>query len=125
MKKYCVNRWIQVLGMAIFALGLSAPEVSARQIMASSWRPPSVLVARSQDQEQARDGVRAGQIVPLSMVLETIRDQYPGKLLDTRTVGGQEGSPLQYEVLWLTPDSRRLDILADAATGKIIRVRGQ
>jgi uncharacterized membrane protein YkoI len=98
---------------------------AVQQAAPSGWRLPAVFVARSQEQEQAHDGVRAGRIVPLSMVLKTIRDRYPGKLLDARTIGGQQGNPLRYEVMWLTPDSRRLDIIADAATGNIINVQGQ
>jgi hypothetical protein len=109
--------------------GLTGPKASAysaaRNAAPSMWKPPAILTARSQDQEQARDGVRAGQIVPLSMVLENIRKRYPGKHLDARTIGGEPGNPLRYEVKWLTPDSHRLDIIADAATGKILKVRGQ
>lgn len=59
-----------------------------------------------------------GQNVPLSVVLRNIRSRYPGKHLDTRLAGNK------YKVIWLTPDGRRLDILADARTGNIISVRG-
>ncbi len=140
MKRYRVIGILRSAGLAVLlgmalgaqnaaADGLTNPTIlaytAAKSASPSGWRPPAVLTARNQDQEQARDGVRAGQIVPLSMVLETIRRRYPGKHLDARTIGGGPGNPLRYEVKWLTPDSHRLDIIADAATGRILKVQGQ
>jgi hypothetical protein len=84
----------------------------------------STLIARDQEHERARSGVNSGEYVPLSTVLTTIRRQYEGKQLNTRTIGGGGPVPMRYVVRWLTPDGRRLDITADASTGRIISVRG-
>ncbi len=84
----------------------------------------SPRAVRDNDHDEMRSGVRLGQYVPLSDVLRTIRQQYPGKQLNTRMLGGGNAGPVRYEVKWLTPDGHRLDITADAKTGKILRVRG-
>jgi len=96
--------------------------------ISGNWRPASAgtdalrlqsaqttLVPPSQRHHQAQSG--SGK-VPLSVVLRNIRSTYPGKHLDTRLVGNT------YKVIWLTPDGRRLDILADARSGNILSVRG-
>jgi len=85
------------------------------------WSGPDFLIAREQNQDQ-RPGGDSVRLVPLSSVLADIRGRYPGKLLDARTVGSGAGT--RYEIRWLTPDSRRLDITASAMTGDILSVRG-
>jgi len=108
--------------MAVPALAQERRGAPRRQIpdaVAQTWGGPDMLIAREQDHDQARDGVNMGRFVPLSSVLADIRSRYPGKLLDARTVGNR------YEIRWLTPDSRRLDITANARTGEILNVRGQ
>ena len=76
------------------------------------------------DHDDAREGVRSGKFVPLSQVLSTIRQKYPGKQLDTRQVDfGPKNLPC-YDIRWLTPDGRRLDIMVNAQTGRIIQVVG-
>ena len=107
---------------AVLATDAAAQRWGLPRRPAPGWVGPDSLVA--QDHNRARDGVRAGRIVPLSAVLANIRRSYPGKQLDTHTVGGPSG-PVRYEVRWLTPDGRRLDITADARTGQILSVRGQ
>ena len=76
------------------------------------------------DHDDAREGVRSGKFVPLSTVLSNIRQKYPGKQLDTRQVAfGPRDLPC-YDIRWLTPDGRRLDIMVNAQTGRIIQVVG-
>ena len=86
--------------------------------------PKSARVIKNNDHDQMRSGVRMGQYVPLSDVLSTIRQRYPGKQLNTRMIGGGAQGPVRYEIKWLTPDGHRLDITADAKTGQILNVRG-
>ena len=76
------------------------------------------------DHDDAREGVRKGEFVPLSTVLSTIRKKYPGKQLDTHQVDfGPRNVPC-YDIRWLTPDGRRLDIMVNAKTGRILQVVG-
>lgn len=72
---------------------------------------------------QAKNQVRAGQIVPLSTATEAVRRRIPGRLLDA---GLEPDGPRQvYRVRWAAADGRRLDIIADAATGQVIRQEGR
>ena len=68
--------------------------------------------------------VAAEDLVPLSKVLAKIRKKYPGKQLNTKTVKEGPSKTPCYEVRWLTPDGRRLDIKVDATNGRILEVEG-
>lgn len=65
----------------------------------------------------AADGVRQGRLVPLNRIIESIRRQTPGRLLDAGLEGGER--PV-YRVRWAADDGRRIDFIVDAATGQII-----
>jgi uncharacterized membrane protein YkoI len=78
---------------------------------------------RPGDQDEAREGVRNGRLVPLSEVLRRIARSYPGRMLDASLRELVPGTPV-YLVIWLTPEGRRLSIWADARTGEIMRVEG-
>jgi hypothetical protein len=85
---------------------------------------PGWSVARSgmrSDQNDAREGVRAGRILPLSQVLGRVRAQYPGQLLDAQLVGGG-GQPV-YLIKLLMNDGSVAIVSADAATGRILGYR--
>lgn len=140
MVKTLQIHWVWGLRMAvalglILAVGLAyADEPRQNNLRVDKIQPstvgtlrfgPSRLIARDQEHDRARSGVNSGEYVPLSTVLATIRRQYEGKQLNTRTIGGSGPVPMRYVVTWLTPDGRRLDITADASTGKIISVRGE
>jgi len=90
-----------------------------------TYAGPDMLIPPGRDQDKARQGVDSGHYVPLSKILGSIRRKYPGKHLNTRTTGKPGSKGMRYEVMWLTPDGRRLDIIADAQTGRILSVRGQ
>jgi hypothetical protein len=61
-----------------------------------------------------RPGMEQGGGVPFGVILNNIRRQFPGQLLDVQEAGGR------YQVRWLTPDGRVLFIVADARTGQIV-----
>ncbi len=112
-----------------------ADTASAQRARAPGHPPPvfaqqtnpwdrGTLVPRGRKRDHPA-GPESGQYVPLATILATIRRQYPGKHLNTRTTGSAASGSLRYQILWLTPDGRRLDITADAQTGRILSVRGQ
>ncbi len=69
-------------------------------------------------EEDAREGVRGGRLVPLESVIRSIARSTPGQLLDAglETRGGRA----IYRVRWQTPDGRRIDYIVDAQSGQII-----
>lgn len=77
--------------------------------LGDGWRPR---------EEDARDGVRGGRLVPLEQVIRNIARSTPGQLLDAG-LENRGGRPI-YRVRWQTPDGRRIDYIVDAQTGQII-----
>lgn len=77
-----------------------------------------------EQQDEARQAVKDGRHLPLSEVLARINAQIPGRLLDTGLESDEGGRPV-YRVRWAAKDGRRLDVIADARTGAIVRQEGR
>lgn len=97
-----------------FGLGNAAPPAYA-----PTRRPNSLGAGWREQQDEARQGVRQGQLVPLSRVIEGIRRRTPGRQLDAG-LESENGRPV-YRLRWMAPDGRRTDYIVDAATGAILR----
>lgn len=71
-----------------------------------------------EQQDEARRGVRQGQMAPLGQVIQGLRQRTPGRQLD---VGIEYVGPRAvYRVRWMTVNGRRIDYIVDAATGAIL-----
>ena len=72
----------------------------------------------SPEEDDAREGVRGGRLVPLEQVIRNIARSTPGRLLDAglENWGGRQ----VYRVRWQAADGRRIDFIVDARTGAII-----
>jgi len=84
----------------------------------AQYRPNSLGDDWRQQQNEARQGVRRGRLVPLSQVLAEINRRTPGRLLDAG-IEYMEDRPV-YRVRWITSDGRRIDYLVDATSGAIL-----
>ncbi len=99
--------------LAGLLIAAAAPGVGAAQPRPNSlgddWRP---------QQDEARQGVKRGRMVPLSQVLAEINRRTPGRVLDA----GIEymGDRPIYRVRWITTDGRRIDYIVDASSGAIM-----
>lgn len=69
---------------------------------------------RNRDAEHARNAVRSGQVVPLAKLLEMLRQNYPGKLIDVRLRRGLLRK--YYDVKLLTKKNRVERLRFDALT---------
>jgi len=70
---------------------------------------------------EARDSRQSGDVVPAIRVISQVRQRYPNaQILDAELEGG--GDP-RYVVKVLTADGRRIDVVADARTGRILYER--
>jgi uncharacterized membrane protein YkoI len=88
-----------------------------------SGRPPNSLGADwREQQDEARWGVRRGEMKPLGRVIEGIGRRTPGRQLDAGIE--YEGGRAVYRVRWITTHGRRIDYIVDAATGAILRGGG-
>jgi hypothetical protein len=69
-------------------------------------------------EDDARDGVRGGRLVPLEQVIRNIARGTPGRLLDAGLEN--QGDRPVYRVRWQAANGQRIDFIVDARTGAII-----
>lgn len=75
--------------------------------------------------DQARDAVRSGNILSLSVIRKAVQSEYPGKIVDVRLlVPKREGINYLYDVRVLTDAGKLLSVKIDAKNAKIIDVKG-
>ncbi|CAN5341053.1 PepSY domain-containing protein [soil metagenome] len=115
----------------LFCFALLGGTWPARGFAATAAARPMELAQRQeslgadwrQQQDEARAAVRDGRHMPLGDVTARINGQIPGRLLDAG-IEDDNGRAV-YRVRWAARDGRRLDIIADARTGAILRQEGQ
>ena len=98
----------------------SIPE-SVRPMAPSRLRVPNQFFRH----DQARDAVRSGNILSLSVIRKTVQSKYPGKIVDVRLlVPKREGINYLYDVRVLTNGGKLLSVKVDAKNANIIDVKG-
>ncbi|MDR2839466.1 MAG: PepSY domain-containing protein [Azonexus sp.] len=75
------------------------------------------------DHEMARRAMAAGDILPLRVVLERIRPQYPGDVLEVELESDQ--GYWVYKVKMLAPNGGVRKLLIDAKDASLIAERGK
>lgn len=91
--------------------------------------PPSEHRKRIPDHffrhDRAREAVKSGKIVSLSVIRNKIRKNYPGKIVDVRLFEpkGKKGQHM-YNVRVLTKQGKVLVITVNAKSAKVVKVRG-
>jgi len=103
----------RLFALAVLLAAATAPAVAEAR--------PVLSFARA-DQEQARDGVRAGRQVPLSRVLSMLAGRYPGRHLNTTM--GDAGGRSAYFVQWQLENGRVVVFVVDAESGQVIARQG-
>jgi hypothetical protein len=94
------------------------PPPAYEQGYAPQRRPNSLGSEWREQQEEARSGVRQGQMAPLGSVIAGIGRRSAGRPLDAGIE--YQGARPVYRVRWLMNNGRRVDYLVDAATGQIL-----
>ncbi len=99
------------------------PAFVPRPGMPPPFRPgPNSLGADwREQQDEARQGVRGGQLAPLGRVIDGIARRSPGRQLDAGLE--YDNGRMVYRVRWMTDRGRRIDYIVDAATGQILNAR--
>jgi len=82
---------------------------------------PVHLHAEELNQRQAREAVERGELRPLSEILESIRKEFSGKVLDVELEREDSGA-LVYEVEILTEGGRVLELEYDGRTGRRLSI---
>jgi uncharacterized membrane protein YkoI len=74
-----------------------------------------------EDHDRIRRAVLAGEILPLSRILEQVDQDYPGELIEAE-LEEKRGRPV-YEIKRLTRDGRLLKLYYDATDGSRLKVK--
>ena len=109
-----MNRSLPILAGAL-AAALAAGSAAAQP---AGNTTDSLGAGWSQQQDEARQGVRQRRLVPLGQIIEQLRQRFPGRQLDAGLE--YEGERPMYRVRWITRDGRRIDFMIDATTGQIL-----
>lgn len=78
-----------------------------------------------EDQDRARERVRAGEFQSLSRIKRQLESQFRGRVLDVQLSPRSSGRGATYDVKMLTRDGDVLMVETDARTGKVLGVRGR
>ena len=73
------------------------------------------------DHDRARAALRAGEVLPLQVVLQRVQVEYPGRVLGIKLE--REDGRWIYEVKLLDPSGQLNKLELDAATGAVLRLR--
>jgi len=92
--------------------GFDRPPFRGANSLGADWR---------EQQDEARQGVRHGQLAPLGRVIQGIGRRAPGRELDTGIE--YHGDRPVYRVRWITAHGQRIDYIVDAASGAILSER--
>ena len=81
----------------------------------------SASAGDERDHERARAAVQAGEVLPLTVLLEKLRRTHPGQVLELELE--RDGARWIYEIRLLQPDGALLKLDIDAATGQVLQAR--
>jgi uncharacterized membrane protein YkoI len=82
--------------------------------------------AGQSDQDRARSAVQQGQIKSLDVILSSVRQQVPGRVVGVNLRGGNGSQrPYVYDVRVLSPQGNIKAVEVDARTARILSVRGK
>jgi uncharacterized membrane protein YkoI len=73
------------------------------------------------DHEQARIALRRGEIRSLSDIMQEVRPQLGGEIIEVSFKAKKRGRNHAYEFKVLLPNGRVSEVLVDAATAKILK----
>jgi len=78
-----------------------------------------INVLASGDHDEARRLLESGDIMPLEQILNRLRPEYPGKILEIELE--QEDGRRVYEIEMLGNDGIVWELIIDARTGELLR----
>lgn len=104
---FAVRRYALALMVATFALVLSA----------------NVYAHSDADQEAATKALAAGEVLPLRIVLDSIKNIYPGRVMNVEFERSHD--LWVYKIRLLQSEGRLLKLKVDAKTGKVIATKSR
>lgn len=83
---------------------------------------PALAQPQKLDPERAAAERERGRIVPLERLLRLLAQQLPGRAVGVELE--EDDGRMVYELKWLLPDGRRLEIEVDARDGRWLSLKG-
>lgn len=84
--------------------------------------PPSAAESRKLEAGRAAAERGSGRILPLDALLQAVARQLPGRVVGVELE--EDDGRMVYELKWLLPDGRRLEIELDASDGRWLQLKG-
>jgi uncharacterized membrane protein YkoI len=82
---------------------------------------PPAWAGDKDDHDRARAAVLAGEVLPLSQVLQRVQRTHPGRVLEVELE--RDDGRWMYEVKLLQPDGQLLKLELDASTAQVLEAR--
>ncbi|MEC3861799.1 PepSY domain-containing protein [Mesobacterium sp. TK19101] len=76
--------------------------------------------ADGDDHDRARDALEAGEILPLTAILQAAEDTRPGRVISVEL--DQKRGRWRYELELISPEGRLYEVKIDAATGQVLEI---
>ena len=96
----------------------SASSSSQSSSSSSTSSSHSASITKHADQDEARDAVRKGKIMPLTAILEIVTKREPGTVMEVELE--TKNGKLTYRLEVLTDSGRRREIRLDARNGDVL-----
>ena len=109
---------VSLLAFATALTWSGADGAAARDRDSSSSSNSSSTSERHSDQDEARDAVRKGKIMPLTAILEIVAKREPGTVMEVELE--TKRGKLIYQLEVLTDSGRRREIRLDARNGDVL-----
>lgn len=94
-----------------------------RLLLAAVLLAPALPVhAHKLDPERVAAERERGRILPLEQLLQSLARQLPGRAVGVEL--DEDDGRMVYELKWLLPDGRRLEIEIDAGNGRWLSLKG-
>jgi uncharacterized membrane protein YkoI len=112
----------KLLPVFLLAFGITLNQGAAaaenRSSSAQSSSSNSTASSRHSAQDEARDALRKGKIMPLTAILEIVTKREPGTVMEVELE--TKGGKLTYRIEILTDTGRRREIRLDARAGNVL-----
>ena len=105
-------RWVASLIMLIAILALGTTMPASAQGWGNSFSPG-----------QARNASQNGDVKPLREVIQKLKREFGGTHLSAELFAKQGGGA-EYRIDWITEDGRKLRLIVDAQSGRVISSTG-
>gem|GEM_PF-4555944 len=84
------------------------------------------VIQQMKKHDRARDAMKSGRIVSLSVIRSTIKQRYPGRIVDVQLIEPRNNSgQIFYNVKVLTGQGKLMNVRLNARNGNITNVKGQ